>query len=269
MNTFISSIITMAGLGIFFSVILAVANKHLKVEEDPWVEKIEKTLPGLNCGACGFPNCRALAEAIAKGEAPPATCPVGGEEAAALIADFLGLKAEKLTKKIAVIHCGADETQRKKKAEYTGIRTCKAANIIFWGGLECKFGCLGFGDCAKICPFDAIKMVNGLPEVDPDKCATCGKCAASCPRKIISLESFEKGELTFVACNAKEKSGVVRKICPVGCIACKVCEKLSEGVFIVEDNLAKVDYKKATPETKWGVIVEKCPTDTIRRINTS
>jgi len=268
MNTFISSIITMVGLGVFFSVILAVANKHLKVEEDPRIEKIEGILPGLNCAACGFPNCRALAEAIAKNEAPPATCPAGGEEAAALIADFLGLEAEKLTKNIAVIHCGADQTQRKKKAEYTGIQTCKAANMIFWGGLECKFGCLGFGDCAKACPFDGIKMVNGLPEVDTDKCTACGKCVAACPRGIISLESFERGELTLVACNSTEKGGVVKKICPVGCTACRVCEKLSEGVFTVQDNLARVDYKKATQETNWALIVEKCPMNTIRKLET-
>ena len=125
----------MAGLGIFFSVVLAVANKRLKVEEDPKVQKVEDALPGLNCAVCGFPNCRALAEAMAKGEIPSATCPVGGEDAAKLIAGILGLEAEKITKTTAVVHCGADESQRKKKAEYVGIQTCGAANIVFWGGL--------------------------------------------------------------------------------------------------------------------------------------
>lgn len=266
MNTFLSSVMTMVGLGIFFSAVLAVANKRLKVEENPRVEKVESILPGLNCGACGFPNCRALAEAIAKGDASPATCPVGGEEAATAIAELLGLKAAKITKSIAVIHCGADESQRKKKAKYTGIRTCKAADMVFWGGLECKFGCLGFGDCATICPFDAIKMVEGLPQVDPDKCTACGKCVAACPRGIISLEPFEKGELTVVACNSRDKGAFVKRICPVGCIACKVCEKSSGGVFTVKDNLAKVDYKKATQKTDWALCVEKCPTNTIRKI---
>ena len=266
MNTFIASIITMAGLGIFFSVVLAVANKQLKVEEDPRVEKVEGMLPGLNCAACGYPNCRAAAEAIIRGEIPPASCPVGGEETASLIAEFLGLRQEKLTKRIAIVHCGADDAQRKKKADYNGIRTCKAADAIFRGGLECKYACLGCGDCLEACPFGAIEMRNGLPRVDIDKCTACGKCVTACPKDIISLESFERGELAFVACSSRHKGAFVKKICPVGCIACKICEKLSGGVFQVKDNLAEADYKKATPDIKWGLCVEKCPTNTIRRI---
>ena len=30
------------------------------------LEAIKELLPGANCGACGFPGCNALAEAIAK-----------------------------------------------------------------------------------------------------------------------------------------------------------------------------------------------------------
>jgi len=266
-NTFLSSIITMAGLGIFFSVVLAIANKRLKVEEDPKVQKVENVLPGLNCAVCGFPNCKALAEAMAKGEMPPATCPVGGEKAAKLIAGILGLEAKKITKTTAVVHCGADESQRKKKAEYAGIQTCAAADIMLWGGLECKFGCLGFGDCFRVCPFDAIKMVKGLPRIDIEKCTSCGECIKACPRSIIALEPFEGRELTVVACNSTDKGALVRKICSVGCIACNVCEKLSNGVFSVKDNLAKIDYKKKKQRIDWTLIVKKCPTKTIRKIN--
>ena len=37
-------------------------------------ERIEKTLPGLDCGICGAPSCKALAEDIAKGEASENDC---------------------------------------------------------------------------------------------------------------------------------------------------------------------------------------------------
>ncbi|MCR5585061.1 MAG: 4Fe-4S dicluster domain-containing protein [Lachnospiraceae bacterium] len=37
-------------------------------------EEIEKRLPGLDCGACGAPTCRALAEDIVKGEAKELDC---------------------------------------------------------------------------------------------------------------------------------------------------------------------------------------------------
>jgi len=265
-STFFSSVIAMLGLSVFFSVVLAVADRYLRVEEDPRTEKVEHILPGLNCGACGFPNCRAMAEAMVKGEVAPAGCPVAGEDAAKLIAGFLGLEAGKVTKKLAIVHCGADVSQRRKKANYSGIQTCGAADTVFWGGLECRFGCLGFGNCAGSCPFDAIKMVNGLPKVDPEECTACGKCMAACPRTIISLEPFEKKEITFVACSSVDKGALVKKICPVGCIACRVCEKLSKGVFEVKENIAKVDYKKAAPDTNWGLCAEKCPTKTIQKI---
>ena len=54
----------MAGLGLFFSVILAVAYRFLKVVEDPRIEETEMLLPGSNCGACGEPGCHAFAEKL-------------------------------------------------------------------------------------------------------------------------------------------------------------------------------------------------------------
>ncbi|MBN2853271.1 MAG: 4Fe-4S binding protein [Clostridia bacterium] len=42
-----------------------------KIEQ---IEKIEKDLPGLDCGACGAPNCKALAEDIVRGIAKETDC---------------------------------------------------------------------------------------------------------------------------------------------------------------------------------------------------
>ena len=38
------------------------------------MEEICKTLPGLDCGSCGAPTCRALAEDIVKGNAKETYC---------------------------------------------------------------------------------------------------------------------------------------------------------------------------------------------------
>ena len=56
----------MAGLATFLGIVLAVANRWLTVYEDPRIGAVEGMLPGSNCGACGLPGCRALAEAIDK-----------------------------------------------------------------------------------------------------------------------------------------------------------------------------------------------------------
>ena len=49
----------------------------------------------------------------------------------------------------------------------------------------------------------------------------------------------------IVACNSRDKGGIVRKYCTVGCIGCKICEKKSpEGGFWVENFLAEIDYSK-------------------------
>jgi ferredoxin len=65
----------------------------------------------------------------------------------------------------------------------------------------------------------------------------------------------------IVACNSKDKGKKVRKICSVGCIACKVCEKKSpEGGYKVEDFLSRIDYQ-ATGDRSAGAAA--CPTKCI------
>lgn len=43
------------------------------------INEILETLPQFDCGACGYPNCRALAEAIDSGQATTSSCRVKGE----------------------------------------------------------------------------------------------------------------------------------------------------------------------------------------------
>ena len=36
------------------------------------------------------------------------------------------------------------------------------------GPKSCNSGCLGFGTCAQVCPFDAIHVENGVAVVDKE-----------------------------------------------------------------------------------------------------
>ena len=132
--------------------------------------------------------------------------------------------------------------------------------------MNCEYGCLGFGDCVEACAFDAMEMIDGLPKIELSKCVGCGKCVKACPRGIIELMPADSANLVIVACSSKEKGPVVRKICPVGCIGCKICEKLSGGVFVVQDNCSKLDVKRMKEDVKWDEIIKKCPTKSIVRV---
>ena len=261
MKLVLISILSMVGLGAFFAVVLAAVSKRMRVEEDARISKIAEILPGANCGACGVANCHAFAEAaVTKGG--KAVCPVGGDEASQKIANLLGVEHAEVEKKIAVVHCGVKESQRKRRAKYLGIGGCQAVELLNRGGMECSFGCLGYGDCSKACPFSAIEMREGRPEVIADKCTACGKCVEACPRNIISLEVFDKERgIVLVACSSEDKAAVVRKICAVGCIGCGVCAKVTpEGGFELRGNLARVNYEKLKEHKDWNKAIKKCPT---------
>ena len=56
------------GIAVIFGLILGLADKFLKVEDDPRIDQVTKMLPGANCGGCGFPGCSGLAAAIVNKE---------------------------------------------------------------------------------------------------------------------------------------------------------------------------------------------------------
>jgi electron transport complex protein RnfB len=261
MNIILLSLIAMGGLGLFFAAVLAFASEKLKVTEDPRIEEVFEALPGLNCGACGQAGCHDLAEKIvAQGSLEDLRCPPGGAETEEKIAEILGITAGPEIRKRAVVKCGGSKALAIERADYHGIRTCTAAELVAGGPKECEYGCLGFGDCEKACPFDAIHIKeDGLPHVDEAKCTACGLCVHACPRKIIELVPC--GNRVVVACNSRDKGAVVRKACKVGCIACMICLKTCPEAYRIEQNLAKVVYEKGDERARPAL--SKCPTKCI------
>ena len=82
----------LAGLGVFFGVLLAIAAKIFSVKTDERVPRVRECLPGANCGGCGYSGCDALAAAIVRGDAPCSACTVGGNPVAEQIGAIIWAK---------------------------------------------------------------------------------------------------------------------------------------------------------------------------------
>ena len=242
-------------IGLIFAVLLSIASKVFEVKLDPTVDKVLSALPGANCGACGFPGCEGLANAIAKGDAPVNSCPVGGATCASKIAEILGVDAGSSEKMVANVLCQGDCDKTKIKYDYKGIESCSFASQISGGPKSCEFGCVGCASCVKACPFDAIEMRNGVAFVLKDKCKACKICVGVCPKKIIEMVPYKSK--VFVKCKNTNMGKKVKEACSVGCIGCKICEKkCPHGAVIVADNHAVIDYDKCT---SCGTCVSACP----------
>ncbi len=260
LNDILMPILSLGGMSLLFGAGLAYASQKFAVETDPREEEVREALPGANCGACGYPGCDGLAAAIVAGNAAVTSCPVGGSEVAKRIGMIMGMEAETTQRKIAKVLCAGDCNNAAEKYRYQGIEDCVAASMLAYGSKECSYGCLGLGTCVRACPFDAIHINEmGIAEVDRDKCTSCEKCVAACPKQLI--EMIPESSEVQVMCKSEDKGKFVRKACKVGCIACRICEKACQYDAIkVENNIARIDYDKCV---NCMVCAEKCPTKAI------
>lgn len=254
MQTYVFPVLILGGLGLFFGLLLAFGSKIFHVERDERLDLIVEALPGANCGGCGYSGCSACAGAILNGQATVNACPVGGARSAEAIAAIMGVEAAPTVKLAAHVNCRGG-INAKRKFDYDGVMDCVAASKLAGGPLECTYGCLGYGTCVSVCPYDAIHIVNGVAEVDGGKCRACGKCVAACPRHIISIL---KDPLDIcVSCSSHLRGAELRQICNIGCIGCTLCQKnCPTGAITVTDNLASIDYEKCIG---CGKCAEVCP----------
>lgn len=261
MNSVLIAPSIMAGIGLFFGVIIAVSSRLLHVDEDPRIEGTNNLLPGTNCGACGQPGCLPFAEKLVSGEAKPGQCTVSSAEDIEAIAEYLQVDVGDQEKMVARLKCGGGSAQAHQIAEYRGFEGCRAAALVAAGGKGCSWGCLGLADCEVACTFDAIHMnSNGLPQVDIDKCTACPDCTEACPRDL--FEVVPLSQKLYVQCNSPLANEAATILCSTACDACGKCAAdAAPGLIRMENNLPVVDYSsgaKPGPEA-----VFRCPTNAI------
>ena len=250
-------------IGLFFGIGLAIAANKFAVEVNPLIEEVTESLPLAQCGGCGYPGCEGYAIAVVTDpDVPPNLCFPGKEPVANRIAELTGKKMTVVEDQMAVVRCSRIEGKVRPKHKYVGYASCAAANIAFGGPSSCQYACIGLGECATVCPFDAITMVDDFPVIDPDKCVSCGQCVKACPKKVIELQTLKAR--VWVPCSTKDPGKTVKAVCEVGCIGCKMCVKACPaGAVTYEDDKVKIDHKACI---EYGpsceeACVAKCPRD--------
>ena len=126
-------------------------------------QALNDVLPQTQCTRCGYPDCRAYAEAIAAGETEINQCPPGGAEGIARLAALTGRPALPLNP--------ANGTEAPRQL---------AVIDEAW--------CIGCTLCLKACPVDCI--VGGpkaMHTVIDELCTGCELCIPACPVDCISL----------------------------------------------------------------------------------
>ena len=253
-------------LGLFFGIALASAARKFHVPVNPLVEEVRENLPSANCGACGFAGCQTYAEKVVEDEnVSPTLCTPGGKVVAIDISRLTNKVMGEMKEVVAMLRCSGADSVARKQAEYDGIHTCLGANLAFGGAKACKYGCLGLGDCVRVCAFDAMVIgASGIVEIDYNKCTGCGLCLDVCPKDC--LISYPRAHRVALTCQSKGKGKAVKDTCTVGCIQCMACIKEcpAKAISIVDgildiDHTACMAYGPSCNE----VCVSVCPTDII------
>ncbi len=113
-STILTPVLILGIAGALFGVILSIASKVFEVKVDPKVVEVRNALPGANCGACGFPGCDGLADAIASGKAPVKGCVIGGADTAEKVSQVMGVNAGNVERQVAVVKCqGTCESSKR------------------------------------------------------------------------------------------------------------------------------------------------------------
>jgi len=260
MNAIIAPALVLGCTGLSMGLFLALAAKKFEIEVDPKIEQINGALPGANCGGCGYPGCGGYASAIVEEGAPTNLCAPGGPSVIEKIADIMGTKADLSgEKKIARVICQGDKVA--KKYNFVGsLNTCADLALYSNGDKECGYACLGYGDCQRVCPVNAINIgASGIAVVDEDKCISCGLCVKGCPKNIIVMTPQKKKVTVF--CSSLDKGAMAKKACPTACIGCSLCVKsCPKDAIVVANNLAVIEPDKCV---NCGICATKCPTKAI------
>jgi len=245
MQYFIPVAIVVA-IGLLAGVVLTIAAKFMAVKVDETAVSILEVLPGANCGGCGYAGCSDYANALAEDKEHTLKanlCTPGGNSVAQKISEILGVEFESAAGKYAIMKCSGTHDKTSYSMDYQGYQKCSANKLFYRGRGTCEKSCLGFGDCVDVCEYDAIHIEDGIAVIDRDKCIGCGACSKACPNALIEIVPDKTR--VVVGCSSVDTGKATGKICTIGCIGCKLCEKECKFDAIhVENNHAVIDYSK-------------------------
>jgi electron transport complex protein RnfB len=143
--------------------VLILAHSRLRPGDDLLADQIEALLPRIQCAQCGYPGCRAYAEALAAGHAATNLCPPGGTATARALSELLGLETE-------------------------AIRSDQGTATIEQVARIDEAACIGCNLCVRACPVDAIVGVPQMMHtVISDHCTGCELCLVPCPVDCIDI----------------------------------------------------------------------------------
>jgi electron transport complex protein RnfB len=256
-------------LGLVFGFALAVAAMRFAVPVNPLVERVRSALPSANCGACGYAGCQVYAEALVEqNEVPPNLCVPGRASVAKTLAQLTHKELGTVQDRVVIMTCHGVSAYAREEAEYVGIQTCAAAALVFGGPKACKNGCLGLGDCVKVCPFDALHLgPEGIVVVDQEKCTGCGLCVPVCPKNLFQF--YPRNRRVELSCVARDKQAVVRATCMVGCTLCRKCVAKCPAEAITWDGTTiRIDHEKclAYGPSCNEACVDICPSNILHRV---
>lgn len=255
MTTILYAGLLLGILGLIFGLVLTFASKKFHVEVDERVEQVKNCLGGANCGACGYAGCDAFAQAVVEGKAPVNGCAPAGEKGIKEISRIMGMEAPDTEKMVARVLCQGESGVAKDRYIYDGYQSCAIAAGLAGGPKDCRFACIGLGDCQDKCKFGAISMKNGIAAVDAAKCTACGACVTACPRNVLKLMPLSQS--VIVRCRNSDTARLARAVCMDACIGCGRCKKECQyDAIVVENGYARIDPDKCT---RCGACAQVCP----------
>ena len=209
------------------------------------VQAVLEALPGGDCngyGGCGYCECRKCAEAMVH-EKKATLCPACSQKQADKIASLLEVEIQPVKDEIAFIACSGESAGKER---LKGYESCQAAVKSGFLRGECRSGCVGAGDCVKVCSFGAMENKDGKIFIYEEKCTGCGACTNRevCPQAVIKM--VPRDATNFIPCSSgEEDDDRTREICGSGCIACGDCVRTCpEHAIEIIDNHAEIDYEK-------------------------